>query len=335
MAEPLNATFYAFRKRERGGVLTAATIGFFVGCAVLIGAFVALFWGALSSFMSWYWEILSGAVTGDAAALANTGFPMEVLALLPGMLIWVFLFYILYAAYEAACLRWMVRGETGGFLGLTLGADTWRVYVTYWVWFGLYLAGSTAQSILMVAIVSVLAVSGAGAGADLETMGGAGAAAIGLLYLVYYGAMLFFAVRFAPAAATSIARKRFSFFDAWTVTKGRFWAVLGAFFLLYLLYAVFSIVVGVIGFFAVFGALAPHLMQMFTSAAAGTFDIESLREDFFAAFASPATWAAAAVWQIVSWIGAMVFYVAAFGVNARAAAAALEEGKIKVADAAA
>ncbi len=47
MAGPLKATFFAFRKRERSGVLLGATIAFVIGLAVLLGAFVALFWSSL------------------------------------------------------------------------------------------------------------------------------------------------------------------------------------------------------------------------------------------------------------------------------------------------
>jgi hypothetical protein len=43
-------------------------------------------------------------------------------------LVFLFAFFVLTAAFEAACLRWLIRGESGGgFLGLQLGADTWRV----------------------------------------------------------------------------------------------------------------------------------------------------------------------------------------------------------------
>src|SRR6185312_11722146 len=50
-----------------------------------------------------------------------------------------------------------------------------------------------------------------------------------------YLPLIFLGVRFGPAAATSIARQRFSFFDAWTVTRGRFWELLGSFAVLWLI----------------------------------------------------------------------------------------------------
>ena len=54
-------------------------------------------------------------------------------------------------------------------------------------------------------------------------------------------------------------------------------------------------------------------------------------EQMLAMFASPAVWAPMAALYVLMFVGSFVFYVAMFGVNARAAQAALEEGKIQVA----
>jgi hypothetical protein len=40
MANPLNATFYAFKKRERGGVLIGATLTYAVVMIVLFGIYI-------------------------------------------------------------------------------------------------------------------------------------------------------------------------------------------------------------------------------------------------------------------------------------------------------
>ena len=128
-------------------------------------------------------------------------------------------------------MRWIVRGETGGILGLTLGADTWRVYSGYWVWFGLYLGFYIASVIVIAVAAGVL-----GAAGDMALTG----IVVGVLALVISLAAIYFAVRLAPAAATSVAQGKFSFFKAWTVTRGRFWSLFGAFALLIVLYFVGS-----------------------------------------------------------------------------------------------
>src|SRR5690606_13392172 len=164
----------------------------------------------------------------DTAAIQNIEFPMEFFGFVGGLMLWMFPFYILCAAFEAACLRWMIHGENAGFMGLSLGAPTWRVWCVYWMWFLLNLA----FSLVMGVATAVLA------GAIVLSTGAAESAAsvTPVLELIQYGVMIYFGVRLAPAAATTIARRKFAFFDAWTVTKGRFWALLGSFAVLWLLY---------------------------------------------------------------------------------------------------
>jgi hypothetical protein len=319
MAEPLNATFFAFRKRDRGGVLLGATIAYAIVAIVLAGAFVALNWQGVVDYMNWA-TTLSGRAAGDDP---NDPFsvmtpPASVMAL--GGLYFLFLifFYLLFAAYEAACLRWMIRGETKGFMGLALDGDTWRVYFTYWLWFFLLIA-----VYIVCAIVAFGAIAGLAAGAhgDSSTPGPTGLVAV-VVVLAILLMLLYFGVRFSPAAATSVAKKRFAFFDAWTVTKGRFWALFGAFILLWLMYMVGVMVLSGVGVFA----MGAGMMGQMAGAAE-----PSSPEEAFALFASPTVWVPLALIYGVMIAGAFVFYVALFGVNARAAQAALEEGKIQAA----
>jgi hypothetical protein len=51
-------------------------------------------------------------------------------------------------------------------------------------------------------------------------------------------------------------------------------------------------------------------------------------EQMLALFASPSVWIPAVICYGLMIVGAFMFYIALFGVNARAAQAALEEGKI-------
>ena len=47
MANPLNATFFAFRKREKSGVLLRISVAFVIAMIVLVGAFIGLFWASI------------------------------------------------------------------------------------------------------------------------------------------------------------------------------------------------------------------------------------------------------------------------------------------------
>lgn len=324
--QSLNATFFAFRKRERSGVLTSASIAFLVLAVLFGGAFFFLNAQAFMDYLSWASSLGSGMGSGmatgkpGAAEPSMEGMmpPASVMALGGAYFLFLLGYYVLLASYEAACLRWMIRGETGGIMGLSLGADTWRVYFTYWVWFFLLIAFYIVLFLIAGgAMMSMMAVSQGGA--DMSSMGMV-PVLLGLLLIV---ALIYFGVRFAPAAATSVARRKFAFFDAWTVTKGRFWALFGAYFLLFVMFIVFYLIVA-----SVFGfAMAGMAMTQVNGAGA-----PQTPEDALRAFANPQFLLTVGLFAAVMVVASMTFYVALFGVNARAAVAALEEGKIKAAE---
>ena len=321
MAEPLNATFFAFRKREPSGVMLRASIAFVIVAVVLIAAFAALFWGSLAPVITWYGTVVSASISGDTAAVQAAGFPVEFFGVFGGLLLWLFPFYVLCAAYEAACLRWMIHGEVQGFMGLALDAPTWRVWGCYWMWLLLNFAFSIVMSILFGVVIGILAVNTGGDPAATFS-------AMMALYVIQYALMGYFAIRFAPGAATTIAARRFAFLDAWKVSSGRFGALLGSFALLWFMYAVFSVVIGVAWFAFALGGAAIDFAALADPSRAEAVAAE-LFQAYFQSLLRPESWAViGALWAVGS-IGAVVFYVATYGVNARAAQAALEEGKIQ------
>jgi hypothetical protein len=318
MAGPLKATFFALQKRERSGVMTRAAIGFLIGAVLLYVVFGAglFFITGLNPF-----EIQSTAIQAetDPEAFQRLGSPSTIALLVVLYLVFVFVLCVLFAAFEAACLRWMLRGEVKGPMGLSVDADTWRVYGTYWAWLVFAVLG-------MIALFIVLAVLGGGLGLVL---GQSGAAVLAVLPLIALLAPIYFCVRFAPAAATSVAEGRFKFFDAWKVSKGRFWALFGAFFLLWLFYLV--VVVG-LTFAWLAWMLGPRAAEIFSSSSSDPTAVSlALNQAVLDAMGTPAGMAIYFGVQVVTWVVAIIFYVLTFGINARAAQAALEEGKITAA----
>lgn len=319
--QPLNATFFAFRKRERGGVLTQAAIAFGVVLIVLVASFLALFWSSLLPLVTWYGDVISASMRSDTAAIEAAGFPTSFFTVIGALLLWMFPIYIACAAFEAGCLRWMIHGEQAGFFGMSFDAPTWRVWGVYWVWFLLNLAFSIVMSILMTVGIGILAVT---SGGDPTTT----VAFLPVFYLFQYALMIYFAVRFAPAAATSIARRRFAFFDAWKVTKGRFWALFGAFLLLYVIYLIASLALGAVWFVAVLGSAAPDLSQAMGDPQRIAEVVTEVLQAYLQSLSQPQSWVVLGILQLVGMVIAAVLYVALYGVNARAAQAALEDGTI-------
>lgn len=303
MAEPLKATFFAFRKREKSGVLLKTSIAFIVILIALYAAFAGI-----------GWAIFGGSgdlaeIQSDPEAIARIMSPANLAWMMLCYLVFLFCIFILLAAFEAGCLRWMVRGETKGLFGLALDEDTWRVYGIYWVWFLAFFLGLIA--------LAVFASFFRAAVGDSPLI-----IAVPILAIL---TPIVLSVRLAPAAATAIAERRFAFFDAWKVSHDRFWALFGSFLLLWLIY--FLLALAISGGW-MYWALGPHLADIMDARGDPMAMSIALNEAIEAALSAPGGLAIYIGIQIVSLVIAMVFYVTLFGVNARAAVAALEEGKI-------
>jgi hypothetical protein len=136
---------------------------------------------------------------------------------------------------------------------------------------------------------------------------------------------IYLSTRLAPAAATAVSERRFALFDAWKTSSDRFWALFGAFFLLWLIYIV--LVCG-ISFAWLSWAVGPRLADIFGAGSDPTAVSIAINQATMDAMAAPGGMFVYFGVTLATWIIAVLFYVASFGVNARAAQAALEEGKI-------
>lgn len=297
----LDATFFAFRKRDKQFVLTRAAIGYFALYLAICLMYVALTWNSLSALIGWYGGAMGSAMQdGDIAPP-----PAEVMGLIPYAVLLGLLSLALFAAFEAACLRWLVRGESGGgVLGLTASADTWRVLGVYLGWLAFFIA----FSVLIVVFYALTAmIANIGGPARIIAMLLGALAPLGFLALLIWGA-----VRFAPAAATSIARRRFAFLEAPRITKGVFWPLLGAFVILWVGYFAIAMVVGSIIQLPAQSAMAPVMAKMMSG------DTSNIGPLMIEAMSSPLYLASMGAYLIFSTVASIVFYIAMFGVNARA-----------------
>ncbi|MFT5775430.1 hypothetical protein [Hyphomonas sp.] len=151
--------------------------------------------------------------------------------------------WVMWAVFEAASQRRYVRDER---FSVRLGSDELRMMAVGFFWSLLYLAcfGLPALSLLN-GILGVLELA-AGGMSENElgrrvipvVFGGMG------LMLLAFPAYVFFATRLSPCFAMTIKDRKIVFFDAWNVSRGRFWPILGA----YLIIAIVGgIIVGAVG----------------------------------------------------------------------------------------
>jgi hypothetical protein len=323
MANPLNATFFAFRKREKSGVLTGASIAFFVLMLILFAAFAAAVFFLLGGpeFLAWYSQVMESAANGQTNTTLPPGGLNSVLLIVPLEFLFLFALCMLFAAYEAAAVRWMVQGETSKPFNLHFGADMWRAYGTYWAWFIYTILGWVGLFVLL--FVVGLASGAAGDMGGLITF----VACVGYILAWFY-----VTVRLSPATATSIGIGRFAPLKAWSVTRGRFWSLFGAYLLLTIVYVIAAIVLGSI----FFGAFYAQIFSGLDWTAAQT-DPEGFARSYEQAslaatqslFSNPAAIALYVGGQVVMYAVALIFYLLWFGVESRAVIAAAEDGKIE------
>jgi hypothetical protein len=264
--EAIDLALRAYRRVQDGGVLRRGVV--LVGLNVvlmLIGGVV--FWMARDGIIAEAKQAIVFAEELDMEAFValwlRTG--LVILAMqIP--------FWILYAAIEAANLRWYLRREeTAGFLGIRLDADTlrviiaqllvWLVLFALWLglpglWVGLaFMAqGNTAVSILAVILFI-------------------------LTFFFNFVAVPYLAVRLAPTAALAVADGAVSLPRAWSGMRGRMLQPFLAFVLLFVVSFAVSQVLTVV---LQFGMMGPLLSIATAAQTAGTSDptvvFESLLE---------------------------------------------------------
>jgi hypothetical protein len=273
----------------------------------MVAIYVTLTWNSLAALIGWYGGMMGEAMQGGELTMP----PPDVLGIIPYAFLVGIVSLVIFAAFEAACLRWLVRGESGGgLLGLTAGADTWRVFAVYLMWLALLIVFGVAVTLFYVLTGLIARIGGP---AQIIAMLLGGLAPLGIIALMIWGA-----VRFAPAAATSVARRRFAFFEAPRVTRGVFWPLLGAFLILWIGYIVITLIGGQIIQLPAQSAMAPVMAKMMTG------DTSNIGPLMVEAMSSPAYLVSMGAYMIFSTVASIVLYIALFGVNARAVLAASE-----------
>lgn len=310
---PLNAATFLFKRRERNFVLTGAAVAYYLAVIAVTGVFLALTWGFWGQLIAWYFDAIRAVTAGSEPTLP----PPELISqVAPFYLAFLPISLLLFAAFEAACLRWLVRGEAGGgVLGLKLDADTWRVFAIYWVWFAYFVLAAIGVA-LFYTLVAMLGSVG-GVAQMLAILIGA-LAPIGIAALLIWGGVLF-----APAAATSIGARKLSFLSARKVSRPRFWPLLTAFFLVVVSYLVLATVVSTILQIPLNIAMAP-VTHAVLRGGDGAEVLQVMQE----AMLTPTMIGVLAANIVVSLILATICYLAMFGVNARAFEVAAEAGDV-------
>lgn len=154
------------------------------------------------------------------------------------------LFLVLYCVLLTAAQRAVLRPEESGFAYLRLGADELR-QIGLSIFLGIVFSVVYLVATLILGIIAI-AVGGVGAGA-----GGAGAETgfgLGMILgvIAVLCLMLYLWVRVSLAFPLTLLRRRFVLGEAWRLSRGRFWTLLGGYLVLMITVIVISILVSLL-----------------------------------------------------------------------------------------
>ncbi|WP_291197003.1 hypothetical protein [Hyphomonas sp.] len=151
--------------------------------------------------------------------------------LIPWMVLSGLASWMIWAMFETASQRRYIRGEA---FSLGFGADEARMMVVGLLW-GLIGFALIAVPILLIMWSALAAVFAGAEGMTDAEVGerilGPMFGAMGLSVLVF-PVYVFLATRLAPCFGLTVRERKIRFFDAWNVSRGRFWPILGAYVIL-------------------------------------------------------------------------------------------------------
>lgn len=199
----------------------------YAGC--YLGLFLVAFLAGGRDFAAWaeLADSISEETAGDVGAIMGSFFGRFFgLFLFLGLAAWA-----LWAMFETASQRRYIWGKP---FTLGFGADEARMMVVGLLW------GLLGVVIFVLPLLLILGGAFASLFADLDQLEGGDMpeqflttlfTSMGLMALLF-PAYVFFATRLAPCFGLTVKDKRIRFLDAWNVSRGRFWPILGAYVIL-------------------------------------------------------------------------------------------------------
>lgn len=223
------ALMFGFRAAHAKSFPWKFALAFAVVSTVLTALFAWLTKDAIFGFMDAV-EQLDSVGADDPAQVFSVFF-----SLFGGLLPWIVLgslaSLVVWAMFMAATQRRYIRDEA---FSIRFGPDELRIMVVGVVWYlGVSLMYLLPGLVMlpMFGIVSDFANGDISENEMVAFMLGR-MSIVALMFLVMFPVYVFFATRFSPVFAMTVKERRIAFGDAWIVSRGRFWPILGAFLIL-------------------------------------------------------------------------------------------------------
>lgn len=176
--------------------------------------------------------------------------------LMPLILVASLLGWVVWAVFEVASQKRYLFGET---FSLGFGGDELRMMVVGLLW------GLMSAVIFLIPGILIFSAFGILMGTGVDGMDDRTAGRFIAFFFSGFGLMLLFfllyvfiATRLSPCFALTVKEKGIRFLDAWTVSRGRFWPILGAYVIIAIVVSILSQAVSMLGQFM----MMPILMTL-------------------------------------------------------------------------
>jgi hypothetical protein len=212
--------------------------------------FAVLVWSLISAIVTVAATFASLPLMRMQAPAPDGVDPAVAMAQAASMLGWVFLlnfvYFLVFLWLFAASMRATLRPQESGFAYLRLGGDEFNMVLLGLIFFGALIAGYVGVVIL----IAIAAVIGA------VTTGVAGAVVMGMVGAVAaLGVLFWFQTRYSLTFPVSLMRGRLVLGEAWRLTKGRFWSLFAAYFVIGFLVIALWVVVAAVTMGSYYAAL--------------------------------------------------------------------------------
>ncbi len=245
-----NAAFHFARTDGPSGFLWKYLLGY-----IVVGAVVAAINYGLQG-------MLFGSMIDFQVAIANGDFPSDMIG---GIIIYYLVAIVIgvgfWAMFEAAVQRRYVRDAA---FSMGFGADEMRLIAVGLLWVLTIIGGYIVTALAWFGLVFPIA----GVIGDSAALGGL------WMTIVTIGLMLVWVwvtVKLSAASALTIRDRKVLFTDSWAATKGRFWALFGAYLILGIIILVVYLILAAVFLGGILGSGIDFsdptsMTQMFTPA---------------------------------------------------------------------
>ena len=210
-----------------------------------------LLWGAIYTVITFAYTLAVLPNMTRQLADMQAGSPQFGMAFFGMMLPLYLIMLVVSLVLIAASLRTVLRPAEDSLAGLRLGMDELHLL-------GLFaILGIALLIVMLIGILVAGALGGVLAMALGGSRGGVGMLMVFLPMLAFYCAMVFLMVRLSLVSALTVLRRKIVIGESWRLTRGHFWRLFGAYFVLGVMLFILYMVILLI-------TVGPAFAQMFS-----------------------------------------------------------------------